>query len=349
MNALDQHVEAILADPLAAARDSERAIGFVGLELPDDLLAASGRFAVHLPWSVERATPRSDNWLESSFPIAARSILEDWAEGRFDFLDFVVFTRGEDSTQRLYYYVCELQRRGEIGGPEPLIFDVAKVPRPSSLARTRDSLVKLADRLDIAAEALRDGIAATDRRRRYFADLVADRAGPGSRYERIARASLFAPLDYLDPGSPQADPAGARILLAGSAPPDDRLHRAIEAAGANVVDELYDRALDRLGPPLGQDGDPFDALAARAHLARLGPRSFVDRAEWLVERAEAAKADAVILWLVAEEEALVWHVPAQRRALAEANMPALILANRRADASDGADAEIAQFVARLGQ
>jgi hypothetical protein len=347
MSALDQRVAAILADPLAAARDAERAIGFIGLEMPDDLLAASGRFPVHLPWSIDRATPRADAWLESSFPVAARSILEDWADGRFDFLEAVLFTRGEDSTQRLYYYVCELQRRGEIGGPEPLIFDVAKIARPSSLERTRNSLVKLADRFDVDGRALRDGIAATDRRRAFFADLVANRAGPGSRYERIARASLFAPLDHLDPGPPPADIAGARVVLAGSAPPDDRLHRAIEAAGANVVDELCDRSLERLGDPIGPEADPFAALAERAHQARLGPRSFVDRAEWLVARAQAASADAVILWLVAEEEALVWHVPAQRSALAEAGIPALVLANRRADGGDGADEEIAQFLGSL--
>jgi hypothetical protein len=204
MSALDHQVAAILADPLAQARDADRAIGFVGLEVPDDLLAASGRFAVHLPWSIDRSTPRADGWLESSFPVAARSILEDWAEGRFDFLEAVMFTRGEDSTQRLYYYVCELQRRGIIGGPEPLIFDVAKVPRPSSFGRTRESLVRLADRFGVDDEALREGIAATDRRRRWFADVTANRTGPGSRYERIARAGLFAPLDHLDPGPPLA-------------------------------------------------------------------------------------------------------------------------------------------------
>ena len=347
MTALDTRVVDILNDPLAPARAAGQAIGFVGLEMPDDLLAASGRFAIHLPWSVDRATPRADEWLESAFPGAARSILEDWAEGHFDFLEAVLFTRGEDSSQRLYYYVSELQRQGELKGPEPLIFDVAKVPRTSSVERTRTSLVHLAERLDANEEKLRSGIVATNRQRLFFADLAAARAGAGSRYERIARAALFDRIESFDTGPAPGELAGPRLLLAGSAPPDDRIHRSVEAAGANVVAELYDRSLERLGLPLDLDGDPFLSLAQHAHEARLGARSFVDRSEWLVEQARSAEVDGVVLWLVAEEEALVWHVPAQQRALAEANIPTLVLTNRRVDASDGVVEEIEAFVAGL--
>ena len=41
-----------------------------------------------------------------------RSIAEQWLTGELDFLDAVVFPRSDDSAQRLYYYLCELQRRG---------------------------------------------------------------------------------------------------------------------------------------------------------------------------------------------------------------------------------------------
>ncbi len=347
MSALDRKVAAILADPLAQAKAASAAIGFVGLEMPDDLLAATGRHVLHLPWEIGRATPRADGWLEGSFPGAARSILEDWADGRFDFLEAIVFTRGEDSAQRLYYYVSELQRRGEIGGPEALIFDVAKVPRPTSLARTRAALVKLADRFGVDTEALQRGIAETDRRREFLSGLQATRSGPGSRYERIARADLFAPVHGEEPGPPMPEIGGPRLLLAGSAPPDDRLHRAIEAAGANLVAELVDRSLDRLGAPIGVVDDPLAAIALRAHQSRLGPRSFADRADWLVDEARKVRADAVLVWLVAEEEALVWHVPAQRAALAAAGVPALFLTNRNWDGGDGAIEEIERFVGEL--
>lgn len=349
MSALDQAVAAILADPLAGARAAPRAIGYVGLEIPDDLLAASGRYALHLPWSADRATPRADTWLESSFSGASRAILEDWAEGRFDFLEAVLFTRGEDSAQRLYYYVCELQRRGEIGGPEPLIFDVAKVPRPTSLRRTGAALALLADRLGIDAAALAGGIAAVDRRRDWFARLRRDRSGAGSRYERIARAALFAPLEGFAPDEPGEPVSGPRILFAGSSPPDDRLHLTVEQAGGNIVAEMLDRSLDRLGTPIGAVDDPFAALAEFCHRAPLGPRSFVDRACRLVEACRSAAADAAIVWLAEEDESLVWHVPAQQRALAEAGLPALFLTDRRWDGGDGAGDEIAAFVQELSR
>jgi hypothetical protein len=46
---------------------------------------------------------------------------------------------------------------------------------------------------------------------------------------------------------------------------------------------------------------------------------------WLVDQARSARAAAAILWLTREDEALAWQVPAQRKALAAAGIPALIL------------------------
>src|SRR5690606_38530408 len=115
--------------PLAASRGG---IGFVGPDVPVDVLLASGRPFGHLPWratgaigaigatgatGAAGATPWADRWLESSFPFWARSILEQWHDGAFDALDTVIFSRADDASQRLYYYVAELKRRGKRGGP----------------------------------------------------------------------------------------------------------------------------------------------------------------------------------------------------------------------------------------
>ena len=95
-------------------------IAYVGPHLPHDLLAACGRCAGALPWNVDRAMPAADRWLESKFPVWARSIVQDWADGVLDGHEAVVFSRADDAAQRLYYYLCELRRQGAVKGPEPL-------------------------------------------------------------------------------------------------------------------------------------------------------------------------------------------------------------------------------------
>ena len=136
MTDIERVISRILADPLAAARTARRAIGYVGPDLPFDMLLASDLFPCHLPWDADRPHGRSAQWLETSFAPWTFSMLDSWLEGEFDFFEFVLFSRGDNSSQRLYYYICELQRQGLAAGPTPLIFDVAHVKRPTSLAHT---------------------------------------------------------------------------------------------------------------------------------------------------------------------------------------------------------------------
>ena len=345
MMMLDTLVDRILADPLAPAQAAPRAIGYVGFDLPEDLLAGSGRFAVHLPWDADLPTPQADQWLERGFAPWARSILQQWADGRFDFLDHVLFSRGEDNAQRLYYYTSELQRRGRIGGPMPLILDVARIERPASLARSVEAVRKVADQLGLTADDLARGIEMADRRRRFFGSLDQTRSGPGQRFERITRAALFAPLEEADPGPVQSSGSGSgRVLLAGTPPPDDRLHRAIEQSGWVVAGEANDRSLGRLGQPFAPEEDPFTAIGRRAHATGFGSRSFADPAAGLVEAARRARADAAILWLIEEEESIVWHVPSQVAAMAQAGIPILVLTRRRWKGDDGAPSEMAAWL-----
>jgi hypothetical protein len=344
---LQSVLDAILDDPLAQARASGRALAYVGFDLPTELLMASQRHVCHLPWDADRKTPAADRWLERSFAPWTRSMLELWLEGRFDFFEHVVFSRGDDSAHRLYYYVCELQRRGLLDGPTPLIFDVAKVPRASSARHTIAAVRRLAERLEIGDQQLRNAIDAANRRRKLYADLEAARGAPGSLYERIARATLFADLDdVLRTAALEDRVPRRRVLLAGSAPPDDRLHMAIEATGWVVSGEWHERTLQRCGPEnRSHSDDPAAAIGSHAHRLAVGARSFADRASSLVDAARGARADAVILWLIEEDEALPWGIPAQRAALSAAGIPALIATRRRWDARDGIAEEIAEFLA----
>jgi len=355
MNTLEATLDAILGDPLRDARAHGAALGYLGPDIPLDVLLAAGRPVVHLPWHADRVTPFADRWLESGFPGWAHSILEDWHDRRFTCLSQVVFSRACDASQRLYYYVCELQRRGDLAGPEALIFDMALVPRETSLAHAAAGVSKLCGQLGIESAALGEAIARTNRQRRQFDELQSTR-GEGVVHEKIARASLYADLAQVLEGqvlqqvsTAATGPARTRrrrLVLAGSAPPDGRLHRAAASAGADFVAEAHVHGLTRLGLPV-QEGTPDHARAIAQQLrsSSIGPRSFLDRATWLLDQARRAHADAVVLWLTREDEALGWHVPAQRKALEEAGLPVLLLTGRHWSVDDGAGETIAAFAA----
>ncbi|MFY7834780.1 MAG: hypothetical protein ACOVQ0_00680 [Novosphingobium sp.] len=287
-------------------------LSYAGPNLPHDLFDATGRNAGPLTWNVDRAMPAADRWLESKFAPWTRSVVQDWADGALDHLDAVVLSRADDSAQRLYYYLCELRRAGSIKGPEPLMLDIAKIARNSSVARTEAALRKLADRLCVSAEALTQAIAEGNAVRRQAA--VPD------------------------------DAAQPICLIAGSPLPDNRLHRVAAQSGWHATGRtLADQWTDR-GPLVDEDGDPFAALARQINARQIDTRGFFDRAGSLVQQARVVDAKAAVLWLIEEDDTTVWHLPAMRDALEGAGVPVLVATRRDWSCRDGIDAEIAAFL-----
>lgn len=288
-------------------------IAYAGPNLPHDLFDATGRNARPLSWNIDRAMPAADRWLESKFAPWTRSVVQDWADGALDHLEAVVFSRADDSAQRLYYYLCELRRAGSIKGPEPLMLDIAKIARSSSVARGEAALRKLGERLGVDTAALSAAIA----------------SGNEARRKATPAASATAPV----------------CLIAGSPLPDDRMHAMIAqagwaAAGRTLADEWADR-----GPEVDEAGDPFTALARQLHARHLDTRGFYDRSAALSEQARSIGAKAAVLWLIEEDDTTVWHLPAMRTVLEGLGLPVLVATRRDWSCRDGIDLEIGAFLA----
>lgn len=287
-------------------------IGIAGPDLPHEVLLAAGCHAGPIAFDPDRSATRAAAWMESKFAPWAPAALECWLEGAYDHLDAVLFSRADDTSQRFYYYACELQRRGQLGGPEPLIFDIARIPRAISRDRTVNQVRSLATRLGVTDAALEAAIHQTNLRR----------AHPPSALE------------------------GRRCLLAGSAPPDLRLHDAAGQAGWTAVGQSLADQWAYCGDLVAQNtGDPAAAIGAQLHARRGGPRSFADPGALLAQN--AAGCAAVVLWRIEEDEAQCWHLPAERRALLELGLPHLVLTRRDWLARDGAAAEITEFLQGL--
>lgn len=285
---------------------------YAGPNLPHDLFDATGRNAGPIGWNIDRAMPAADRWLESKFAPWTRSVVQDWADGALDHLEAVILSRADDSAQRLYYYLCELRRSGAIKGPEPLMLDIAKIARESSVARTEAALRKLGERLGVDAAMLSAAIASSN----------------------AARQNAV-------PVTPSTTPV---CLIAGSPLPDDRMHREVahagwSAAGRTLADEWADR-----GPIVDQSGDPFAALARQLHARHLDTRGFYNRTAALRDQALAEGAKAAVLWLIEEDDTTVWHLPAMRAGLEDMGLPVLVATRRDWSCRDGINTEIAAFL-----
>ena len=286
-------------------------IALAGPNLPHEVLLAAGVHGGPLPYVPDRPVNSAREWLENKFAPWAPVVLEAWVEGEYDEFQAVLFSRADDTSQRLYYYVCELQRRGLIGGPEALIFDAAKIERQSSVDHTVAQVRALAHRLGSSDEALESAIV----------------QGNVLRAQRAAPAS------------------GPVCLLAGSPPPDRRLHDAIVAAGFVPAGATLAEQWTELGAPVqAGTGDPAGAIGRQLHAQPEGARSFADRGKILAAAAMASGCDAVVIWQIEEDEIRSWSLPAERRALDALGLPYLVMTRRDWLAGDGAIEEIGDFL-----
>ncbi len=344
-------IETTLANPLAPAKD-QRAIGYLGADVPVELLIAAQAHPIRLRGNASVATPHADRFIEESFSVTSRRVADQWLAGELDALEAVVFSRSDDSAQRLYYYVCELQRLQRCAGPRPLLFDVASIQRASSAAHTLQSTRALAAELGVTDEHLARASAQVERRSRLLKRLDVERAigrVAGSLAHRVLRAAacrwtvelddaLERWLDSLVPG-----PVQRRLVLVGSEPIDEHLHETVEAAGASIIAEINEASTIEHAPL--SHGDVLTQIAARCHRRMHEARAALGDSDQLTARVRALRPDGAILWLLASDTGLAWEVPRIEQALRNAGCPVLKLVVQGADHDASTLARLASFAA----
>lgn len=337
----------------AAAQRGERTVGYVGNDIPVALILAANALPVRLRAAAETGSTDVDRFVEASFSPPLRAIAAQWLDGGLDHLDAVIFARGDDSGQRLYYYFCELQRRGLCAGPRPLLYDAASLARPSSLEHTLDSTRRLAAQLGTAAHRLDSALQRVASREDLAHAVRAHRLLPaplrGSAawyFDAVAGCDWRESFDvaarrWLDHAS--LLPMPRRVMLAGDPPPDDQLHLAVEASGASIVLELTEST--RAGQRTQRD--PVGAIADEFHRREPPVLSMRRQPRWLAECARENRIDAALLWLGEEDEALPWEISRQLRALRDAGIPSLLLARQPAHVSAASLTQVMHFLRDL--
>ena len=331
-------IRALRQDPQQVARSAaasgQRIVGYVGNDVPVALILAAGALPVRLRVGAGSGKSGVDRFIESSFAPELRAIADQWLQGALDHLDAVIFARSDDSGQRLYYYLCELQRRGLCAGPRPLLHDVAGLARGASAEHTLESTRLLASQLGAPALALAAARERVTGREQLLRAIQARRQLPAPLPGSAAWACQYAAgcdwrIEFDDAARRWLEEipllaTPKRVVLAGDPPPDDQLHTAIEAAGASVVLELTEsECASHLNAR-----EPLAAIAEDSQRRESPALSMRRNARWLAERAQELRADAVLIWLSEQNEALPWEIARQLESLRAAAIPALLLARQ---------------------
>ncbi|MBC2667566.1 2-hydroxyacyl-CoA dehydratase [Novosphingobium piscinae] len=293
-----------VARALAAGR---RPLRTLGVDAPRERLIAAGFQPIRLVAPPLPATPRADAVMGAAeLGPRGRRLLETLLT--LDHPDVpVLITQADGDQPQIFAALRELGRLGE-GVPRHVHFlDRLHLDRPASRAYTAVRLDELdawlaglggpasADHTG-PAPALApllgriDGLRRAGRISGCDALVIAGACAvlPAAEAEGALTALLAADLP--------ARPSGTPVLVCGTAHEDDRLYRAIEAAGCTIVGEVHGWGLTRLAAPARVTAPAATAAQVAVAAAQLRP--------------------ALVLHLAIDgDEAAPWDVAAIRRAL----------------------------------
>jgi hypothetical protein len=243
------------------------------------------------------------------------------------------------------------------GGPKPLIYDVARIKRETS----RQHMLAATESLAAALGTVTDNLAAAGQRLWHRVALARRLTGLRMGSSAIAGSDAMQAwralqLDWTEPFEHTVREWSSiatrsayfkRIVLAGSTPADDRLHRAVETGGGSVVDECFDGSMTQCVARWGNTRPTLEAVADTYRAARSTPAAWLESRDLLVDRVRTSYAHGVILWFVEEDEGIVWEVPRQIETLQKAGIPVLTLTRQAWDTDAAVLARITRF-AQLG-
>jgi benzoyl-CoA reductase/2-hydroxyglutaryl-CoA dehydratase subunit BcrC/BadD/HgdB len=338
------------------AGEGAKVIGFVGADVPRELIVAAGAVPVRLHSRAGYSSKEALDLLGGAIDPVAHSILGQVLSGELDSLTGIVFSRDSSASLQQFYVLRQLAERRPSMPPVHLV-DILHLPRESTFAYDRAEVARLAAVLvrwtghAINADSLRAAM-------RDYEGLRADLAEAQGlrRAGRISGSSglnLFAAAESLHPANASAlvkrvvreasqtpRAGGPRIFYSGSSQDNGSLYAALESFGAHVVGEDHDwgELLLTVEPgPITESGmeELCDQLARAYH--RNGPAAptsaMKDRARWTAGQASRCESDVVLCYTRAFDDAPAWDYPLQRQLLDEAGIPSVLLDRQPPDAS----------------
>ena len=301
-------------------KSGKQIMGYTCAFVPEEIISAAGLLPYRIRGVGATSTSIADTYYGPVICSYPKCILQLAGEGKYDFLNGVIFTPGCDSIRRLDD--CWRKAAEDAHGAFPAYRFYYGVPHKVTeyslewfVTETRRFMESLMQHfgVSITEDALRQAIAEYNRGRVLLmridelrskenvpitgadatAVIIAANTMPRDIYNQLLE-KLITELE----NSPNGLKGKKRLLLAGSAHDDPDIVNLIESSGGVVVADTLCFGSRSYMDLVEEGGDPVLAIVRRYLTRKLCPRmfgSYKQRLAFMRERIAQAHVDAVIL------------------------------------------------------
>jgi len=342
-----QQIDRLYRQPGAGSGPGPRVVGYVGLDVPFELIVAAGMTPLRLRAEVQADNTAADPYIESAWHPVLRALLASLLEHRHGRLDHLILGTTPAMYSNLYLLLLQLRKMD----PRLARLSLAQFDFPRGVNDTiagfdRDSLRVLRQDLELIAEnsipdyAIRQAIEECNENRRLLMQMDQLRRGSDVRISGVQAMQLVELSTRMTPEKhsellrevlgeafDHSGHPGKRVLYSGSETTSTRLYEALESNGLLVVADDQNRGSRSVPALMARYEDPLEALC-RAYRLRTpeGARTnTASRVESLLAQAVDNEVEGVVFWVTSYDQPPGWDFQAQSKALDAAGIPYALL------------------------
>lgn len=346
-----------------------KVIGELGSDVPDELVIAAGMLPVRIYAEKESALIEADKYLEFSFDPVIRAQFEKLLDGTYkNEIDFLAISNSTDVVIRVYLYLREIQREEPSKPIPPLDFiDWLFTRKLIHQTRNEHTIGLFMQKLEqwagrkITEQEIKAAAGICNEDRAALRKIMALRRaikpritgcealviiGSAFFMDRKEHAALVNRLAAEAASWPEID--GLRVFMTGSAQESLDLYELIEKSGGVVVGEDHDWGDRFYERDYNMSYSPVRAVVDRYMLRQFSSKkAFVSqRVKALNEEVDSAKAEAVLFYINAFEEAASWDYPSQKKSLESRGISTCSMMKMEYPvyANEGLDLKIKKFI-----
>ncbi|MBN1850235.1 MAG: 2-hydroxyacyl-CoA dehydratase [Deltaproteobacteria bacterium] len=328
----------------------QKIIGYTDINCPEELIIAAGCLPLLMVGDPDSDSDVDYKYMQYPVSLPIRYLYEAILTGRYNFIDLICITAGDEWQSSLHGYLNEEKRLNpSLEYKETYFLEHLRTTFKHHRDYNFGRLVAFKDYLEefsqrkITNRALSEAIEVTNETRKLLKKLsdlrktdpphisgcealpiiMASMLMPKTEYNRLLKEFLDKEVNNL----PKKDASKTRIFVSGSSVDHPKLYELIESTHAVVVGEdtaFGDRYAELL---IRDDMDPMEAICDRYTYKPPDPwmLGMDETLKYRVKSVVAASAQGEIFFHIKDDQHPAWDYPDQEKELEKLGIPVLPL------------------------